>query len=64
MNVLLTDVFQRPLLPQLKDNEQELFLVCKTAQPFPRFPIGGTMCLNYAQRLVTSSTVKIRKAPR
>ena len=35
MNVLLMDVFQGPLLPQLRDNEQELFLFVKQPSHFP-----------------------------
>lgn len=35
MNVFLMDVFQGPLLPQLRDNEQELFLFVKQPSHFP-----------------------------
>lgn len=35
MNVFLMDVFQNPLLPQLRDNEQELFLFVKQPSHFP-----------------------------
>lgn len=34
MNVFLMDVFQSPLLPQLRDNEQELFLFVKQPSHF------------------------------
>lgn len=34
MNVFLMDVFQSLLLPQLRDNEQELFLFVKQPSHF------------------------------